>query len=134
MIGFFPDPYPDELLCSICARYQQIVQYETELMAVQDLFGVVNGNFVVDLPNRLQYLLDHLPKGHNYSVESLIYENTLFPFYSPFLTKERTTRVFEEMAGSHNTGVHKLLGLTSSKIPSEKYMRYEILPFMCSGG
>jgi hypothetical protein len=27
MIGCFPDPYPDELLYSVCARFHERVQY-----------------------------------------------------------------------------------------------------------
>jgi len=39
MVGFFPDPYPDELLYSVCARYHHRVRYRAHRATAQDLFG-----------------------------------------------------------------------------------------------
>ena len=39
MIGFFPDPYPDELLYSVLARFQSRVQYPSRESLVRELFG-----------------------------------------------------------------------------------------------
>lgn len=91
MISFFPDPYPDELLYSVCARFADRVQYPGESSVVWQLFGTRNGAAVVDLPSRLGHLVATLPPEHNYTVDQLIDDHTLLPFYSPFCPPSRIT-------------------------------------------
>ena len=67
MIGFFPDPYPDELLYSACARYATITSYLNKQSVVSELFGKQGLSAIVDFPTRLEYFVSNLPYGHNYS-------------------------------------------------------------------
>ncbi len=85
MIGCFPDPYPDELLYSVCARYQERMVYSKDTDVVRNLFGVRTKTFNIAYPNCLQHLISVLPPGHNYSIERLIYENTLANYFQAFL-------------------------------------------------
>lgn len=39
MITLFPDPYPDELLYSVCARYQERMMWGNQKTTLEDLFG-----------------------------------------------------------------------------------------------
>ncbi|PHJ62307.1 hypothetical protein VF14_13990 [Nostoc linckia z18] len=89
MIAFFPDPYPDELLYSICARYTDIVQYPGSSSANQELFGSRSKIASVDLPINLSYLVANLPPGHQYTEDQLIDKHTLLPFYTQFCPQER---------------------------------------------
>lgn len=97
MIGFFPDPYPDELLYSVCARYHQRAGYRANSYTARDLFGA-NVAAAIVLQGRLNHLIAVLPPGHRYSVNQLIDQHTLLPFYAPFLPPERVSRLRSLMA------------------------------------
>ncbi|MBD2498895.1 TnsD family Tn7-like transposition protein [Nostoc sp. FACHB-280] len=84
MIGWFPDPYPDELFYSVCARYFERMSYSNEIYVTQELFGKKLTSLNVYLANNLDYLIKHLPSGHCYKADYLIDNHTLLPFCSPF--------------------------------------------------
>lgn len=56
MIGFFTDPYPDELLYSACARYHRRARNISKEATARDLFGSGRTKIVVDFQTRLNYL------------------------------------------------------------------------------
>src|SRR5437764_12401040 len=114
MLGHFPTPLTDELLYSVCARYASRVQYAGVEAVNLELFGSRSLAAVIDLPCHLSYLDTNLPFGHSLKPKTLIYENTLLGFYSPFLPPERVTRIITEMAGGDGSAVHKLAGVTAS--------------------
>lgn len=124
MIGFFPDPYPDELLYSVCARYQEQTQYPSYRSAIQELFGSINAIASIDLPNRLSHFVKILPLDHHYTVDSLIDNHTLFPFYNPFLPKDRQIQLREDMASTSTSVVHKRAGIMASKVSSPQWSRF----------
>src|SRR5690606_21908020 len=57
--------------------------------------------------------------GPNYSVEKLMSENTLYPFYAPFVTKEKQQKIFEDVAADAR-GLFGRLGILPSKIDNKK--------------
>jgi Tn7-like transposition protein D/TniQ len=124
MLGFFPTPYPDEMLYSVCARYSLLVQYPSKLAINLDLFGVKSYTAFVDLPNRLNYIVKSLPFNHSYTANKLIDDCTLLPFYSPFIPKERVEHLRRDMKESARSNVHKLAGTTSSSIHKPKWLRF----------
>jgi transposase-like protein len=124
MIGFFPDPYPDELLYSVCARFQDIVQYSNYQRLVQELFGIRQAKAVVDLPSHLGHLVATIPSEHRYTVDRLIDEGTLLPFYSPFLPPDRVCSLREAMSGDDGSNIHYRIGLIGSTIRSPDYLRF----------
>lgn len=67
MLGFFPDPYPDELLYSACARYMDRLKYPNQRTGIQELFGAAQTPAIVDFPNRLDNLIKSLPPFHQYT-------------------------------------------------------------------
>ncbi len=117
MIAFFPDPYPDEVLYSICARYTDIVQYPGSSSANQELFGSRSKIASVDLPINLSYLVANLPPGHQYTEDQLIDKHTLLPFYTQFCPQERIGVVRADMKGSNSSQVRAHLGILSKHIP-----------------
>lgn len=124
MICIFPDPYPDELLYSVCARYHDIMQYPNSLTATNDFFGSGTISAVVDLPNRLEYLVSVLPPGHLYSVDEFIDEHTMFPLYSPFLSSERASLVREDMRRGGDNRVSARIGLKTSYSAKPSWLRF----------
>ena len=124
MIGFFPDPYPDELFYSICARYSRRVGYQSQANITYDLFGA-RTLVAIALPSDLNHLISVLPPGHRYTVDQLIDEHTLLPFYAPFLPPERVVKVRESMAedrGGKRT--HSLAGVLSRCSSQRETFRY----------
>ncbi len=113
MIEHFPDPYPDELLYSVWARYSDQVRYPTRQDVLKELFGRITRP-IVDLPCHLGYLISNLPTGHSYTLDRLIDCHTLFPFYSPFLPLERSKSIRAQMISSDGTAIHRRKGTTSN--------------------
>lgn len=118
MIGFFTDPYPDELLYSVCARYHYQTRYKFKRCTMLDLFGRDLNSIPIGFPSNIDYLVSILPTGHQYTADQIIDENTVLPFYSPFLPHDRLRRLRTSMrqrcpgtvvsiyAGLNRCGIH----------------------------
>jgi hypothetical protein len=124
MTGFFPDPCPDELLYSICTRYFDWLQYPSRKSVFQELFGSAKASAIIDLPSRLDNFVAALPLGHCYTVERLIDEHTLLPFYSPFLSSERVSHLRQDMEGDNGLLAQMRSGITGSCINLPKWLRF----------
>ena len=95
MLGHFPNPYPDELLYSVIARYHIRSGNESFRKTHQELFETaeLQPNKII-LPNNLHFLASQLPIYSQLTVESLIKKkvknlikkNTLYLFFRSFLT------------------------------------------------
>lgn len=124
MLAYFPTPYPDELLLSVLARLADTMQYPDE----NDLSTAIYGQWVLkiaaDLPNRLADLVAVLPPGHTLTVDQLIDEHTLFPFYQPFLSAERAEQLRSLMRGKGGGSVYWCAGTLSHLRPVPKFLRF----------
>lgn len=125
MIGFFPDPYPDELLYSACARYSKRIKYPNKQFHAAELLGYHSLSAIVDFPNRLNYLISILPPGNLYSVEEFINQNTLFPFYEPFLPNERAKLIRQEMEeDTKGNTLRARMATTIKQVKMPDYLRF----------
>lgn len=124
MICLFPDPHPDELLYSVCARYSDLIEYPNRTTATNDFFGDDQVSAVVDLPNRLNYLEAALPPNHLYTIDEFIDDNTHFPLYAPFLSPERARIVRSEMRGNGDNHIQERLGISACRIPKQDWLRF----------
>jgi hypothetical protein len=124
MICVFPDPYPDELLYSVCARYSALMGYPNKITATSDFFGGTGVAAVVDLPNRLDYLINALPPGHLYSVDELIHRHTHYPFYAPFLPRDRALLVRDTMRSGGNNRVAERIGISADRLKMPTHLRF----------
>lgn len=124
MICIFPDPYPDELLYSVCARYQDLMQYPNSSTATSDFFGSGAISSVVDLPNRLEFLVSVLPPGHLYTVDEFIDNHTMFPLYSPFLSGKRVRLIREEMRSAGDNRISARLGIMLAGFTRPSWLRF----------
>lgn len=117
MLGFFTDSYPDELLYSVCSRYHQRVGNRSKEATARDLFGTGRAKIVIDLPSRLDHLVTQLPPGHRYTVERIIDEYTMLPYYEPFMPPTRAYQLRNDMRGEGNGGsIHGRIGILTSQI------------------
>ena len=64
MIGYFPEPYPDELFYSLCARFGERMRYPHKSTVMRELLGAEGTVAVVDFPSRLGFFMEALPPGH----------------------------------------------------------------------
>jgi transposase-like protein len=123
MIGFFPDPYEDELLFSVCSRYHQQAGYFSPSSSSRDLFGRKRVRMAPDLPCDLNVLIERLPIGHGYDIDRMIDQHTLLPFYSPFVPHQRALKTRKDMAEGRHHWLHLRLGVNTSKSKWE-FLRY----------
>lgn len=124
MIGSFPDPYPDELLYSVCARFQARMQYPNKKSTLRELFGSTSRTAAIDLPSNIRQLLSNLPSIHRYTDKHIIDGHTLLPLFSHFLTHELTTQLREDMGGPGGLKTHRRSGIMASRIPTHDCLRF----------
>lgn len=124
MIGCFPDPYPDELLYSVCARCHERIQYPNKKNTLRELFGDEAAIAVVDLPSNLRNLASALPAGSPYTVERLINQHTLLPFFVPFLHPKQFRQLWADMEGSRGPAIHMRSGLMGSVVQPPEWLRF----------
>jgi hypothetical protein len=124
MIGVFPDPHPDEIFYSICARLCERAGYSKHRIAMRDLFGSEAVVASVTLPSHLDDLVARLPLESAYTSDYLIEEHTLLPFYSPFLPSGRVGRLRQDMCGRKGPAIHMRSGLMASRVPLPGWLRF----------
>jgi hypothetical protein len=100
------------------------MQYPNSTTATRDFFGSGTISAVVDLPNKIEYLVSELPPGHLYTVDYFIDNHTMFPFYAPFLPRERARLVRDGMRRVGENQVSEQIGLTASGVPQQLWLRF----------
>jgi hypothetical protein len=124
MITCFPDPHHDELLFSVCARFDAAMIYPSKFTAVREMFGSTTASAAVDLPNRIDHLVGAILTPHCYIADGFIDDNTLFPFYAPFVPPARALAVRGEMRGSGNYHVYERLGITADRMKQPAGLKF----------
>ena len=117
LLPFFTDPYPNELLYSAISRYHF---YTGNISFIETLEELFNSRTIVpniEFGSHLSTLIQKI--GDNYSVEKLLSENTIYPFFAPFITIAKQGKVFEDVQGN-GQGLHGRLGVSSSKVGKKK--------------
>jgi hypothetical protein len=123
MISQFPDPYPDELLYSACARFTDRMKYPDVGDAARSLFGEKCQQTAVDFPIRVNHLVAIMPPNHQYTSDILIDRNTLYPYFAPFLPSSRALLVKRDMCGNGNH-IHERLGITAGRLAFPDTLRF----------
>jgi len=124
MLGFFPTPYPDELLYSTIARYHLRSGNLSPKCTLQELFNTRHAIATADLPCHLEALTTNLSPISDKPVEEWIQHHTLYPFYAPFLSQERSQQLRMTMISDKGAGIHDLSGIRASSIQPPKYFRF----------
>jgi hypothetical protein len=124
VIGFFTDPYPDELFYSACARFGAMSKYRNGATVARELFGMQCGSAVVSFPNRLAHFISLLPPGHKYTVDRLIDDHTPLRFYSPFVEAHRIKIIRREMRGRNDNRISSRLAINASGLSSPDVLRF----------
>lgn len=120
MLGFFPTPYPDELLYSVFARYHIRSGNIKPSQTLQELFNSQNVIVRADLPYELNSLIKNLPIFSTVTVETLIQKHTLYPMYAVFLP-DRRSAILRYMKGELGTYIYRS---TPSSVHMPEYFRF----------
>ena len=120
-LSYFPEPYPDELLHSVLARWMRHARIDSPGLAAEMLFGDRRAMATWDLPGRIGDLCERLPDCPD--PNGLIAVATLAPYYTAFASEETRTWVVASMSGG-TADLHMRLGLTASRIPRPRAPRH----------
>ena len=123
MIGYFPEPYYDELWYSVCARFSERMRFGTETGVMLALYGRRHSIAIVDLPHRLQSVALQLPPGHSCTTNNIIDRHTFLPYYGPFLTVDSYFTVRRLMEDGTKPSVRVRCGACTNRVRPPKYFR-----------
>lgn len=122
MIAYFPEIYPDELLYSLLARFYKNTGYPCYWYAAEDLFESKTVRPDIEFVNQYSpAALRMITK--DLSMDEVILNHTMFPYYGRFLDKERRNKAFKaltQMQGNY----HNLLPMAKRKTGSKRCLRY----------
>tara|TARA_Y100001933_G_scaffold264535_1_gene330682 strand:- start:495 stop:866 length:372 start_codon:yes stop_codon:yes gene_type:complete len=118
MLWYFPDLYPDEILYSGFARYHFYSGNTSYRDTLLDLFGTDNTKPSIILPSHLKYFSNQL-RHESYSLEKVINNHTLIPYYRPFISAAQFNDVIEQVAIGNTKGLFNALGLACNR-PKKK--------------
>ncbi len=121
MITFFPTPYPDETLYSIIARYHIYSGNMTYKHTITNLLGIRVWRAKWDMPSHIGVLQSRIP-DIGLTTDDLIYNHTLYPYYSAFLPEEKRFIIKNQMIDSNGSGITRSLSTGSSDIKIEKLL------------
>lgn len=95
MLPFFTNAYPNELLYSAIARYHFYSGNLDCKDTLEELFGSRSVIPSVKIGSYFSVLAEQL--GPQYSVESLLANHTIYPYYASFLSKERQQEIMQDV-------------------------------------
>ncbi|WP_170140729.1 TnsD family Tn7-like transposition protein [Oceanobacillus arenosus] len=121
MLTFFTDPYPDELIYSAISRFHFYSGNTSFVETLEELFQSRSLVPSIEFGSHFSTLVQNL--GSNYSVESLLAQNTVYPYFAPFITIERQKKLLEDVS-TNGQGIHGRLGISGGKISRKQGLFY----------
>ncbi|WP_170006016.1 TnsD family Tn7-like transposition protein [Bacillus fonticola] len=121
MLPFFTEPYPDELIYSAIARYHL---YSGNIDCKDTLEEVFQSRSVipsVKIGSHFNSLAKQM--GTHYSSESLLAKHTIYPFYAPFLSKQRKEELLQDVQRD-GKGLYTRLGMVAGGICKKDGLYY----------
>ena len=123
MLGF-PLPYRDELLYSTIARHRIHSGIVSPKELLLEVFGDTKVLATSDLPSHLGRIAELYPAALGVTPLDLLYQNTLFPLYAPFVGETRRIALIRELTANDKSAVHLAVGVAASRIRQPIYLRY----------
>lgn len=115
-----PLPYPDELLYSVVARYHLRAGNSSTKCTLGEVYGTENVIPTTDLPSHL----DSLNAIQPVSVDQWIDNHTFYPYYAPFMPRDRALLLRQLMKSSDGSGIHALVGITASTVARSSHLHF----------
>lgn len=113
MLPFFTDPYPNELIYSAIARYHFYHGNINFKDTLEELFQSRTVVASLEIGSRFSILVENI--GPNHSVESLMVDHTIYPYYAPFFSKTRQKDILIDVKGIGGK-LHDRLGRVAGSI------------------
>ncbi|WP_436865818.1 TnsD family transposase [Bacillus fungorum] len=113
MLTFFTNPYPDELIYSAIARYHF---YSGNIDCKDTLEEVFQSRSVIPsvwVGSHLAILAQQLCS--NYSVETILANHTIYPYYAMCLSKQRQQEIVQDVGGD-GQALYARLGMIAGSI------------------
>ncbi len=125
-MNFWPLMYEDELFVSVIARYQRICGMVSKRALEMDLFQIYKrmGRKSVLFPQNLNTFISNLPPTSRLSAEEIILNHTMYPFFTAFMSSEKSDAVLNAMANGNGKSIENLVGMAGSKVKTNSYLRY----------
>jgi hypothetical protein len=123
-IASFPDPYPGELFYSCLSRYHERIGIFSNKSFAAHCFGSRNVIATVEFPSHLASFISGLPTGHYLTVDRIINDHTLLPYFLPFLPLLRREQLQHQMKGANGMGIYHRVGLMASSVRSKQKLMY----------
>ncbi len=124
MLSSFPEPYPDELLYSVLARYHIRHGNMGAKVTLREVFDNAGLTPAYDLPCSINSLVSNLPLYNRHTVEDLINNNTMFPYYTAFLPEERAGQIKASMISDFGGDILTRCGIVASRIKVPQFLRF----------
>ncbi len=122
MLPFFADPYPDELLYSVFARYHRWTGNPNLRSTLMELFknnaAIPSLYFGVALSTLCENI------SGVYNSDDLITNHTLFPLYRPFLPQRRAEELRKQMEAADGNGLIAKIGIAAGSICQKNGIAY----------
>lgn len=121
MLPFFTNPYPDELLYSAIARYHF---YSGNLDCKDTLEELFDNRSVipsVEVGSHFSILTTRL--GPHYSIDKLLSEYIIYPYYSSFLDKGRQQDILKDVQ-ELGQALYTRLGIVAGSICRKEELHY----------
>lgn len=123
MLAFFSDPYPEEILYHVIARYHYNSGNPNYKDTLTEIFGSSTVIPSVELPCKLDYLAGQLKNTH-YSSDYFLYQHTTFPLYVPFLPKDRRDKLKKTICYEKGNGIYTSIGLVAGSLCKKNSLYY----------
>ena len=123
MLGYFPVPYPDELIYSVISRYKLHQGIVSDRQIVNDLFGSRNVAAVVDFPGHLLDLEQKTYHLTHITADQWLTKHSLYPAYKYFLPADRNEKIVQSVLTGKAWDVHTRTGVAASNIKVPKFLR-----------
>ena len=122
MIDFFTDPYKDELIYSAIARYHFYSGNVDYKDTIEECFGKRSVVPILELAGRLDYLAGQL--GGTYTSDKIIKDNTILPYYAPFMDKDRREDVINKMKSDGGISLYTEIGIVAGSVCKKNHIYY----------
>src|SRR5579859_6226927 len=124
MIGYIPNPLPDELLYSLIAYVAYLYKSLHKSAFARMLFGVGHVGVSVDFPTRIDAFVERLPPSVTWTTEQIISNMTLWPLYHPFVSQECAEQTLIDMKRNKGSAIYFRLGIVGGIRPRRTYLKY----------
>lgn len=78
----------------------------------------------VFFPQQIYTLVKNFPPNSQVTVREVIMNHTLYPFFTSFLSEQRSEEVYKGMAEGYGKGFVNLLGIAGSKIKTNNHLKF----------